>query len=229
VTQRCGRAFTHQTSPSWWSKSPWTACSPPPATRAASPSASPGQALPPRQDARRGRHPRLAPCAALARPLSFAPTSKSGRDAGAGVPERAQDGAAAAATHRRPGVFRRSVSERLGRGRRVLGHSGLRLRGDLRDELHVLVVHRLLQHEVRAVQERDVLLSLRRTARRLLPLAAMLACSGVASATASAVAVGCSATPAYAYGSTYGSNCGCQSCTVWCATPHGPYTNGTCC
>lgn len=70
---------------------------------------------------------------------------------------------------------------------------------------------------------------MRRMARRLLPLTVVLACSGVASASASAVAVGCSATPAYAYGATYGTNCMCSSCTVFCNTKYGPYKNGTCC
>lgn len=69
-----------------------------------------------------------------------------------------------------------------------------------------------------------------RLARRLVLLSAVLACSGMASVTGVAGAAGgCSATPAYAYGATYGSNCFCSSCTVWCNTKLGPYKNGTCC
>ena len=66
--------------------------------------------------------------------------------------------------------------------------------------------------------------------RRLAPQAVFLACSGVASASGPVGPVtGCSAAPAYAYGATYGSNCYCSLCTVFCNTPLGPYKNGTCC
>lgn len=65
---------------------------------------------------------------------------------------------------------------------------------------------------------------------RFAPLAIVLACAGVAAASGAVGAVsGCSATPAYAYGATYGSNCYCSLCTVFCNTPRGPYKNGTCC
>ena len=69
-----------------------------------------------------------------------------------------------------------------------------------------------------------------RLTRRLVPFAIVLGCAGVASVTGAAGALTpCSAAPAYAYGATYGSNCFCSSCTVWCNTPLGPYRNGTCC
>jgi hypothetical protein len=66
--------------------------------------------------------------------------------------------------------------------------------------------------------------------RRLAPLAVLLGCSGIASERGPVGALThCSAAPAYAYGATYGSNCFCSSCTVWCNTRLGPYKNGTCC
>ena len=69
-----------------------------------------------------------------------------------------------------------------------------------------------------------------RLTRRLVPFAIVFACAGVASVTGAAGALThCSAAPAYAHGATYGSNCFCSSCTVWCNTPLGPYRNGTCC
>jgi len=70
----------------------------------------------------------------------------------------------------------------------------------------------------------------RRRLRRLAPVALFLAFSGVASGSGPAGALThCSPAPAFAYGATYGSNCFCSSCTVWCNTPRGPYRNGTCC